>query len=399
MDCECFLDPLPPLPLEVFHIVLSALDPQDLCRAALVSHAWRSACADQRLWDRFWFACRTTNAEADCPQGRVCHVAVPDGRVAGRLWVFGGDVGNPFGGFIIGVHSSLWALDVGPALSCRWTPVELRGGPRLTEHSAVVHDGSLWVFGGNNGASGAGFSNRVCRITVGSGRTDDQGRLVEVCEDVPVEAPLPRPRSAHTAVVYNREMIVFGGWDNTRSFGDLWVLNLDTCRWREVEQTGDVPSPRRTHKAAVVGNKMYLYGGWCTGQPTESFGDMYCLDLDTWVWKRLRVEGDIPVGRARCSLTAHPELPILYMIGGWNRKTHFAEFYAFHILQSRWRRLDSNLGLLTDGIGQHSCCVSGNTLVVFGGYVHAQKQCSNTVYLHRIASNEFMLPRGETFRA
>ena len=82
----------------------------------------------------------------------------------------------------------------------------------------------------------------------------------------------PSPRYGHSAFVYEGSMYLFGGDDgdhrasptNYRShhFVDLWRFDLSKMTWSEVKEvTGPKPPPRSLHASALIGDKFVVYAG------------------------------------------------------------------------------------------------------------------------------------------
>jgi hypothetical protein len=134
----------------------------------------------------------------------------------------------------------------------------------------------------------------------------------------PPERPLhPAPRRAHTAVLYNGKIYIFGGGNGLTALNDLWTLDVSrldptsqsVCsflmnslallsvfkqtysygggsfggsgasgglRWSLVETQGEPPVPRGYHTANLVGNVMIVVGG---SDGRECFSDVWCLNL------------------------------------------------------------------------------------------------------------------------
>ncbi|KAJ9464292.1 Actin-fragmin kinase [Diplonema papillatum] len=111
------------------------------------------------------------------------------------------------------------------------------------------------------------------------------------------KGPSPVDRAAHAAVLWRDHMVVFGGdrdsGDGQSHLNDLWQLNLDTYTWKELHPTGDVPSARLGHDCAVSGDTMYLFGGY----QGRALNDMYAIDLAVGVWRS--VSCDTPFSKVQ----------------------------------------------------------------------------------------------------
>eukprot|EP00959_Pyramimonas_sp_CCMP1952_P468059 9492590-Pyramimonas_sp.AAC.1 len=90
----------------------------------------------------------------------------------------------------------------------------------------------------------------------------------------------PPPRYAHSSVVYNDTMYIFGGERSAYAFNDVWAYSFSEERWSFVTPTaGPAPAPRYDHSVAVTADgHMIVYGG---RNGAKAMGDMWALDLAT----------------------------------------------------------------------------------------------------------------------
>ena len=100
------------------------------------------------------------------------------------------------------------------------------------------------------------------------------------------------------------------------------------------------------------------------------------LDTDTMIWTRPRVEGKIPTGRYGHSAQLMGDKLIIF--GGWGRggcqssdeiKNNNA--HSLHVLDIRgmvWYAPVKTSKKPTKHIFNHGACVTGNTLLTFGGF-------------------------------
>ena len=44
--------------------------------------------------------------------------------------------------------------------------------------------------------------------------------------------------------------------------GDVWILDLKTWMWTNPVPNGIMPLPRSLHTANVIGSRMIIFGGW-----------------------------------------------------------------------------------------------------------------------------------------
>ena len=89
--------------------------------------------------------------------------------------------------------------------------------------------------------------------------------------EIPHGQPIPCSRSGHSASIYNGNMYVFGGkndsseksikaWESQK-LNDLWVFNIADKKWVEVEPEGEVPVERSGQTPDVYDDFMVVFGG------------------------------------------------------------------------------------------------------------------------------------------
>ena len=74
-------------------------------------------------------------------------------------------------------------------------------------------------------------------------------------------------------------LVVFGGWAGGNQFlNDTWALDVDTLTWRAVSTRGAKPRPRAGHTAVAFGRQLVVFGGSGAG---STYGELWVLDMDT----------------------------------------------------------------------------------------------------------------------
>lgn len=287
-----------------------------------------------------------------------------------EMFVYGGDVGQTDLNYIEGVKNDMWSFAFSEN---KWGDISLKSKcPQLTEHSAVSYGNSIFLFGGSSGNSSPEheYGNTIHQYNI------EKRTLTEVACKGNVKPP---PRSAHSAVVYKDTMYIFGGWNGRLSCNDLYCFNFEKRKWKLVTTTGSAPSIRRAHGAVVHSHYMYIFGGYDIRYPASFYNQLYRLNLETHEWQEVECKGNIPSGRSRLGMVRHKDK--IYVLGGWDRKEYFADFYEFSINTRTWKEISSNLGSLVKGIGQHSLVVYMNWLLVFGGFLSKEKMCTNKMFV------------------
>ncbi|KAH9915345.1 uncharacterized protein B0H18DRAFT_1018353 [Fomitopsis serialis] len=164
----------------------------------------------------------------------------------------------------------------------QWSHPQMVGDipPPCRAHTATLVDRRIVVFGGGEGPA---YYNDVYVLDTVSRRWTHKV--------FPDDTPLPPPRRAHTAVLHKGKVWVFGGGNGMEALNDLWTLDCsgstERMRWEHVETRGRKPMPRGYHTSNLVGNVMVVIGG---SDGRECFSDIWCLNLDTLWWSQPKLE-------------------------------------------------------------------------------------------------------------
>lgn len=124
------------------------------------------------------------------------------------------------------------------------------------------------------------------------------------------DGEIPTPRGGHSAVHYNGELIVFGGFDGKKHYNDIHAFNLGTAAhcnrsthaltsgknseravWRKVVANGTPPTARSGHTATLLDDKHLLLVGGC--QQTLFLNDVHILQLDNMTWMQPTTSGQL----------------------------------------------------------------------------------------------------------
>jgi len=200
------------------------------------------------------------------------------------------------------------------ALSCSGVPP-----PPRKEHTAVVYDDHMYVFGGEGKSK---VLNDLYSLNLKEGE-QHEWKLI-VAED----GPIPSARAAHSAVVIGNSMLIFGGYDAQSSFvqqweglrcnceydgewgcmcdqkvnqvfDDLWEFSFESKTWKKEQRNGNWPCPRNNHIAFSHDQSMYILGGHKMTWPElyeGPFEDLWCWNMEKQVWNNISYKGDFPKG-------------------------------------------------------------------------------------------------------
>jgi Galactose oxidase, central domain len=206
------------------------------------------------------------------------HTAAAD-PATGRIWVFGGVDST-------GMHlNDLHYFDTqavrwsGPVTAAQGTPPAARA-----EHTAAVHNGSLYIFGGRH---------RATPLNGGLERSlNDLHRLelqtmtwhqIAYSSSSNGSSAVPSPRHSAAAVVVpaHTALLVLGGVDSSgRALRDAWAFDLrpqSSEVWTELaaplsqQLYSTAPAPRHSHTAAVSadGTQVIVMGGLRGASPAD----------------------------------------------------------------------------------------------------------------------------------
>jgi len=269
------------------------------------------------------------------------------------------------------VKADMWKYDFETR---NWTRIDCKALPTKTEHSAVVYNNKLWLFGGY---SGKVFTNSLYSYDF---RTNE-------CIELQARGEIPPQRSAHIAVVHRDSMYIFGGWNGTSQNNDLYKFSFATLTWNKVLHTGNCFA--RCSHSAVVSERdkaLYIFGGY-GGKGQKYLADLLRFDFDTSTWTEIKpVSSLVPTPRSRAKMVEVGNK--LCIFGGWNKVEHFNSFYEFDLSLKTWTQVPTEFESETfqadEGkIGQHTFITDKNLLYIFGGYNTAAKTSTANLYVTR----------------
>jgi len=384
------------LPDEILTHIASFLTPTDLRSCNTVCDRLCNICRDYYLWRRFFVDISTS-----CPPGRLCHTAVADNN---KMYIYGGHITQPSSEYFHTVKQDLYEYDL---VTRGWREIQTNEGPRRTEHTAIVYNNSMVVFGGY---SGSGYENSVMVFNFET----------QLWQQLVAQGEPPSPRSAHTAVVVGHSMYIFGGWNGVHCMNDLHELNFETNTWTLIcadtslasrvsgssnhahsihsqsgtaasaHPIGQYPSARCSHGAVVITREcaasvMYIFGGYAIEGANESpnkgyLDDLYEFHFDTKKWTRSKTWGNSPSPRSRFRML--PYKNSIYLFAGWNSAKHFSTLHRYDVLTKQWTAVDTTFD--SDGIGQFSMVENNGIMYVFSGF-SPKAGCRTNLFAYPLA--------------
>ena len=180
--------------------------------------------------------------------------------------------------------------------------------------------------------------------------------------------------------VYNKDVIT---WNNAtlivRGIGtgnQIEVLHHLRGKWTKRITSGDLPKSKWLVKdVQVINDKMYVLvpyrGTWCM--------TMYCLNLHTWIWKKLSPSGKAPLFRLSTSSWAYKG--DIYFFGGvdpYQGFTSYNEVFSYNIATNLWK-----WPAVGGDLPSQRCwpwiIIRDETVFLFGGSRHYNR-IENTIY-------------------
>mgnify|MGYP000598250586 CR=1 FL=1 len=147
-----------------------------------------------------------------------------------------------------------------------------------------------------------------------------------------VRAPQGRARATAVYDEAGDRMLLFGGFFSKSATGfinnlqDLWSLDLKTFKWTEIKVEGTKPSPRN----GAVGvydekAKEFVVFGGSTGKQwsyPEANNELWIFSSAAKTWKKLELKGDVPKARSFHAMTYDPKNQLIYLYGGGDKQAH-----------------------------------------------------------------------------
>ncbi len=199
------------------------------------------------------------------------------GAIAGgKLYVYGGHIGDAHSYSTAEQSDALWFLDLKNAKS--WE--QLASGPRLQGLAMVAHDDSIVRIGGFTAKNAEGEEHDLHSQASVARFDAANNRWIEL-------TPLPEPRSSHSSVIVGDQVYVVGGWSmagdgDTQWHNTAWTADLseEPIVWTKIATP---PFQRRALALAAHDGKVFAIGGMGQKGGPKTRVDVYDLRSKQWV--------------------------------------------------------------------------------------------------------------------
>ncbi|MCD9639516.1 Multidrug resistance protein 1 [Datura stramonium] len=196
---------------------------------------------------------------------------------------------------------------------------------------------------------------------------------------------LPSPRDSHSCTTIGNKLFVFGGTNGIESLNDLHILDTSSNTWISPIPRGDRLNPREGHSAALIGKRLFIFGGCGNFGGAEIFyDDVYVLNTETLVWKRIVPSGIPPSKRENHSCSSWNSKIII--IGGQDTSDVFqSDVHILDTAAGTWSEVmptgegpSARFSVAGDCLNPHLRGV----LVFVGGCDNNLQPLENMYYLH-----------------
>jgi len=116
------------------------------------------------------------------------------------------------------------------------------------------------------------------------------------------EPLVPSARFGYCAAMYQKNFVLFGGYDGSKWLNDTWEFDLNSLNWTLVRAKGKGPSARSCPSYCKDRNSLYVLGGY---DGVERKNDFFVCDLSTYTWTEMPNFGAVPSPRYFHSCCLH----------------------------------------------------------------------------------------------
>jgi hypothetical protein len=242
-------------------------------------------------------------------------------------------------------------------------------------HTAVGFEDKAVIYGGHviNGFTNLYFSNEIFVFD------QDEHSMTRYTPSV-----YPSDRTFHSAVAVSEfEMMIWGGgpivgfsFVPVADSDSMWIWDLETGEWTNLQQSGSLPQGRLGAAMARHGNNVFLFGGIIPksdGSCCHFLNDMWKYSISQNTWTQISQSGTVPSPRGHAGFLVHGGA--LYLQGGEggfdesDGSTTFTVehgLWKYSINQNTWTLLDEENPDVNQRESQLFNHV-GSKLICFGG--------------------------------
>jgi len=196
---------------------------------------------------------------------------------------------------------------------------------------------------------------------------------------IPTTQDLPE-RNGHSTTALAGVLYVFGGWNETYYFNDLWFFDVSalylqgTTTWIQSNAYG--PAARDGHSGVAYGGGLYIFAGFwhdvsygpyvsCATEPCLWFNDLWVYSTLGYKWTQMIPGGPLPP--ARYGHVAEVVGENMYVFGGYGATmTSLNDMWAYSFTFNLWQQLKPT-GSIPSPRFDSASWVIGEAVYIFGG--------------------------------
>uniref|UniRef100_T1JLR5 F-box domain-containing protein n=1 Tax=Strigamia maritima TaxID=126957 RepID=T1JLR5_STRMM len=199
----------------------------------------------------------------------------------------------------------------------------------------------------------------------------------------PDPGPTITKRYSHSACCIGSSMYIFGGCTTTSTtFNDLWRLDLANREWIRPLATGTYPSPKACATMVVYDDNLVLFGGWTHPSPYplhqawRLFNQLHIFSPMDNRWTLIpnsvpATSRSQPPGMAGHSATVHGDLMVVF--GGLQRQsngrpyTSANDLWVLNLKSMLWKKQETNVISPRPRYGQSQVYLDQFHALIIGG--------------------------------
>ncbi|BFZ07916.1 hypothetical protein BsWGS_10955 [Bradybaena similaris] len=157
---------------------------------------------------------------------------------------------------------------------------------------------------------------------------------------------------------FSEEDLSGRGWNN-----QLLYFDTEKSEWVDVKCQGPKPTERAAHSAVVVDDTVYIFGG---RHKKDRLNDLHLLNLKTHTWSgRIQFQSDEPVGRSWHTMSWLSKTSLLLYGGYDNNRQPLDDAWQLNIDILSWTLLLRQTGL--PRLWHTACLSAQGDVLIFGG--------------------------------
>ena len=204
-----------------------------------------------------------------------------------------------------------------------------------------------------------------------------------------IQGVRPYGRICHTAVhdFHNDRMVVYAGSSHSQTLGDLWQLDSDSLIWTQLYPQNSGPLFLRSHCAVFnpADTSLVLFGG--VEYPGGYISDeLWVLNLNSLLWTEIQPSGLWPPP-TRCNYATYwPEAHKMVMFGGRIDEQRYNTTWLLDLDTFTWELVSYQNAPPAPREGSPVLIIQGtSTMFVFGGWIQDQGYCNELWTLELIS--------------